>query len=362
MALRDRDSRTCLLTAAAPHRQPPPEDDDRWHFATATRGRGVCSPLPLHTANHHPKMMIDGTSRPRLADGLSGGLRRAASRPGAEKHAETGAPDGCPVPSRSASPGHSRIPHHTTTSVRLSPFPRPSSQSRRSSAAPRGAPRSMHCRAETEASNPRRVFREAPLSAALQLQPEQGHGSSHQAHMSSTLVCGQKEVFGASPAPRCRHRDASSLAANASSSGEEPRPVRPACHVARRRSTGSRDSFGAGWSRVGHECQHRRHVCESRTGSKRFLHPNESCGIQTPSHGVFCSSTLTEAGSDLHQDCLTWLCCAFRFSQPLDALFRPQPFQPCFMPVTPSSFRFQRFPLPGSGSRLSAPPSLRAVS
>jgi hypothetical protein len=110
------------------------------------------------------------------------------------------------------------------------------------------------------------------------------------------------------------------------------------------------------------ECQHRRHVCESRTGSKRFPYPNESCGIQTPSHGVSCSSTLTEAGSDLHQDYLAWLCCAFRFSQPLDALFRPQPLQPCFMPVTPSSLRFQRFPLPGSGSRLSAPPSLRAVS
>ena len=61
-------------------------------------------------------------------------------------------------------------------------------------------------------------------------------------------------------------------------------------------------------------------------------------------------TTLAEAGSDLHRACLTRLCCAFRLSQPLDALFRPQPLQPCFMLVTPLGFRFQRFSLPGSGS------------
>jgi hypothetical protein len=67
-------------------------------------------------------------------------------------------------------------------------------------------------------------------------------------------------------------------------------------------------------------------------------------------HGVRYPTTLAEAGSDLHRACLARLCCAFRFSQPLDALFRPQPFQPCFMPVAPLGFRFQRFSLPGSGT------------
>jgi hypothetical protein len=43
------------------------------------------------------------------------------------------------------------------------------------------------------------------------------------------------------------------------------------------------------------------------------------------------------------------LCCVFRLSQPLDALFRPQPLRPCFVPVTPLGFRLQRVPLPGSG-------------
>jgi len=66
-------------------------------------------------------------------------------------------------------------------------------------------------------------------------------------------------------------------------------------------------------------------------------------------HGVWCSTTLAEAGSDLHRDCLPRLCCAFRFSQPLDALFRLRPVQPCFMPVTPLGLYFQRVPLPGSG-------------
>jgi hypothetical protein len=47
------------------------------------------------------------------------------------------------------------------------------------------------------------------------------------------------------------------------------------------------------------------------------------CGMQALSHGVWYPTTLAEAGSDLHQACLTWLCCAFRFSQPLDALIPP---------------------------------------
>jgi hypothetical protein len=54
------------------------------------------------------------------------------------------------------------------------------------------------------------------------------------------------------------------------------------------------------------------------------------CGKQALSHGVWCPTTLAEAGSDLHQVCLTWLCCAFRFSQPLDALIPPATFPALF--------------------------------
>jgi hypothetical protein len=78
-------------------------------------------------------------------------------------------------------------------------------------------------------------------------------------------------------------------------------------------------------------------------------------------HGVWHPTTLTEAGSDQHRVCLTRLCSAFRFSQPLDALLRLQPLRPCFMPVAPMGSRFQRFSLPGSGHQLSLVPSLRAV-
>jgi hypothetical protein len=81
----------------------------------------------------------------------------------------------------------------------------------------------------------------------------------------------------------------------------------------------------------------------------------------TASLGVLRPTTLTEAGSDLHRVCLTRLCSAFRFSQPLDALLRPRPFRPCFMPVAPLSFCFQRFSLPGSEPRLSTKLSLHAV-
>jgi hypothetical protein len=56
------------------------------------------------------------------------------------------------------------------------------------------------------------------------------------------------------------------------------------------------------------------------------------------------STTLADRGSDLHRVYLTRLCCAFRFSQPLDALIPPLPFRPCFMPVTPLSFCLQRIP------------------
>jgi hypothetical protein len=82
---------------------------------------------------------------------------------------------------------------------------------------------------------------------------------------------------------------------------------------------------------------------------------------RTAFHGVCHPSTLEETSSDLHRACLARLCCAFRLSQPPDASFRPQPFLPCFMQVTPLGFYFQRFSLPGSEKRLTALPSLPAV-
>ena len=41
---------------------------------------------------------------------------------------------------------------------------------------------------------------------------------------------------------------------------------------------------------------------------------------------VFFPLTYSNATSDQRRACLTRLCCAFRFSQPLDALFRLRPF------------------------------------
>jgi hypothetical protein len=81
----------------------------------------------------------------------------------------------------------------------------------------------------------------------------------------------------------------------------------------------------------------------------RVIPAGKQNGSLAAFHGVRHPTTLAEAGSDLHRACLPRLCCAFRFSQPLDALFRPQPLQPCFMPVTPLGFHFQRFSLPDSG-------------
>jgi hypothetical protein len=62
-------------------------------------------------------------------------------------------------------------------------------------------------------------------------------------------------------------------------------------------------------------------------------------------------SAFAAVDSDLHRVCLTRLCSTFRFSQPLGALLRPQPVQPCFVPVTLLGFpRLQRFPPAGSWS------------
>lgn len=59
-------------------------------------------------------------------------------------------------------------------------------------------------------------------------------------------------------------------------------------------------------------------------------------------HGVGGPTTYEEKGSDLYRAYLTRLCGVFRLSRPLDALFRLNPFPPCFMRVTSLGFRLQR--------------------
>jgi hypothetical protein len=82
----------------------------------------------------------------------------------------------------------------------------------------------------------------------------------------------------------------------------------------------------------------------------------------TPSPGVSRPTTHEARGSDLCRVCLTRLCGAFRFSQPLDALLRLQPFRPCFVPVAPLGFRLQRFSPCGSEAHLPVDPALLAVT
>lgn len=59
-----------------------------------------------------------------------------------------------------------------------------------------------------------------------------------------------------------------------------------------------------------------------------------------------CGPPAYEAtGSDQHRSIQLRLCSVFRLSQSLDALLRPKPFRPCFMPVTLMGFTpFRAFP------------------
>ena len=68
------------------------------------------------------------------------------------------------------------------------------------------------------------------------------------------------------------------------------------------------------------------------------------------------------AGSDLRRAYLTRLCSTFRLLPPPGALLRPQPFRPCFMPVTLMGFHLQRIPPTGSQTRLTTSPSPLVVS
>jgi hypothetical protein len=65
-------------------------------------------------------------------------------------------------------------------------------------------------------------------------------------------------------------------------------------------------------------------------------------------------SATSEAGSDLHRAYLPRLCCVLRLSQPLDALFRPHPFDLVSCRYHPG-FRLQRIPLRDSLVRLTTP-------
>jgi hypothetical protein len=102
------------------------------------------------------------------------------------------------------------------------------------------------------------------------------------------------------------------------------------------------------------------HVQSVTRAFRRDVHPLSGEAVSPSSREVCDPTTLTEADSDLHRACLTRLRGASRVSHPLDASFHPRPLRPCFMPVTPLGFRFQRVSPPGSQPPLDdrAPPAV----
>jgi len=84
-----------------------------------------------------------------------------------------------------------------------------------------------------------------------------------------------------------------------------------------------------------------------------------------PSHGVSHLSATFSSGSDLHRVYLPRLCCALRFSQPLDAFFRPNLPDLVSCQCHPG-FQLQRIPLRDSLECLATPSApltvLRQVS
>jgi len=69
---------------------------------------------------------------------------------------------------------------------------------------------------------------------------------------------------------------------------------------------------------------------------------------ERPFLGVLSPSTFPNAGSDNCRVFHTRLCCAFRFSQPRDALFRPRSLGLISCRIRPWGFDFQRFLPPRS--------------
>lgn len=111
----------------------------------------------------------------------------------------------------------------------------------------------------------------------------------------------------------------------------------------------------------------------SRLFQSRRLHltgPSTSCPASyatkasspsTRNHtllGFDAPSTPSMNPSDLHRGYLSRLCCAFRLSQPLDALFRDSPLGPISCRKHPWGFSLQRFPPSCSLLRLTARPAL----
>jgi hypothetical protein len=74
--------------------------------------------------------------------------------------------------------------------------------------------------------------------------------------------------------------------------------------------------------------------------------------LPTSSHGVWLPFDVRSQSSDQHRAYRTRLCCALRFSQPLDALIPLRTFQPCFMLVPSLGF------LSSEGSPSRQPPRL----
>jgi hypothetical protein len=83
---------------------------------------------------------------------------------------------------------------------------------------------------------------------------------------------------------------------------------------------------------------------------------------ETDSHEVLCPFSALEQGSDQHRAYLSRLRYALRLFQPLSVLFRPAPFQPCFMPVTLLGFSPSEVSPRWNPERLSTPAPLLTLS
>lgn len=94
-----------------------------------------------------------------------------------------------------------------------------------------------------------------------------------------------------------------------------------------------------------------------RTARRTARRAEQHARRRAHSPGVSSPSAFEVAGSDRRRVCLARLCCVFRLSQPLDALFRPKPCRSCFIPATLVGFALQRFVPSGrrSTSRRSLP-------
>jgi len=96
-------------------------------------------------------------------------------------------------------------------------------------------------------------------------------------------------------------------------------------------------------------------------GSARAPPPKQH-NPNTPSHGVWVLYDARGRKQRPTPGFHARLSSVFRFSQPLDALLRSQPFQPCFMLVAPLSFSLQGVPLRGSEDRVPTALALHAVT